>query len=130
MLGLCLGGSSLVVAQPAHAILFLLARGGLAAADTSNAALTARLSTPQARGRNLAMLQVAQSGSRIFSPYLAAWLYTAAVPGALASVARPGSLPLFVCGAIALLTAPFPLLLRQRRGKGGAKKDSSYTAEW
>ena len=45
-------------------------------ADTTAAALTACNSAPSGAARDLALLQSAQSGSRIFSPLLASALHT------------------------------------------------------
>ena len=120
MLGLGLGASSIFRQQPTHAAAFLLSRAGLALADTTAAALTAKLSPADARPRNLALLQSTQSGSRIFSPLLAAWLYSASLRGVV-TIGPPGALPFLVCSACALLTAPVTLLaLRPRRSGGGA----------
>lgn len=110
LLGVCLSTSSLVLVQPYHAILFLLSRAGLASAETTSAALTVRFSAAERRGRNLALLQSTQSGSRIFSPLIASWLYTASLGGS--GQVPPGTLPFIVCGACALLTAPAPMLLQ------------------
>ena len=109
-LGLCLGGCSLLTVQPWHFVVFLLSRVGFAMADTTAAALTARNSAPERRARDLALLQSTQSGSRIFSPLLASWLYTHSI-SATRTVGPAGTLPFLTCGAAALLTAPLPLLL-------------------
>ena len=113
ILGLCLGGCSLLTMQPWHFVVFLLSRVGLAMADTTAAALTARNSAPERRARDLALLQSAQSGSRIFSPLLASWLYTQSISATTQSIVPAGTLPFLTCGATALLTAPMPLLLRR-----------------
>ena len=112
LLGVCLATASLIKAQPMHALVFLLARVGHAVADTTCAALTAQNSSPERRGRNLALLQSTQSASRIFSPLLASALYTASIAGR--GGVPPGTLPFLVCAAAALLTAPVTLVLRAR----------------
>ena len=116
-LGVCLPAASLLKAQPMHALVFLLARVGHAVADTTCAALTAQNSSPERRGRNLALLQSTQSASRIFSPLLASLLYTASLGGR--GGAPPGTLPFLACGqqeliihinfALGLIRIPNPL---------------------
>ena len=111
LLGLTFGASSLVRAQPLHFLLFVGSRGGHALAEVSTAALTASASSPERRGRNLALLQSFQAGSRLVSPLLASRLYTLSLGGTM--LGPSGALPFLVVGALALLTAPTPLLLRR-----------------
>jgi len=113
LLGLCFGACSLITLQPLHFLVFLASRAGLAMADTTAAALSVRNSSPEHRGRNIALLQSTQSGSRILSPLLAQWLYTICIdPSMSLGLGSAGTLPFLACGALALLTAPVPLLLR------------------
>ena len=116
VLGLCTGGNAIVRTQPYHALLYVLSRAGHAFTETSTAAIAASASTPATRGRNLALLQSVQSGSRLFSPLVASYLFTLSINSAGLGSTRlgpPGALPFLVVGAMSLLTAPAPLLLRR-----------------
>ena len=119
LLGLCIGGSALIRLQPFHFFLFVFARAGHALAEVSNAGLTARISNPIKRARNLALLQSFQSGSRLFSPLIASYLYTLSLKRGV-GLGPPGALPFFIVAMLALLSVPMPLLLHSRtRAKSG-----------
>lgn len=119
LLGTCVGMSAVLRSQPAHALLFLASRAGLAIAETSNSALTAQNSEPSERGNNLAYLQSFQSGSRLFSPLIASRLYFESLSGRFGT---PGTLPFLTTALLALLTAPVPLMLRSGRTTGAVKR--------
>ena len=113
-LGITFASFSLVRTQPLHFLLFIAARGAWALADVSTAALTASSSPPERRARNLALLQSFQSASRLASPLVASSLYTFSL-GSAAAFGPPGALPFLFVGALALATAPTPLLLAPKR---------------
>ena len=129
VLGVAFGGFSLVRAQPLHMAIFVLSRAGHAVAEVANAALVASSSTAATRGRNLALLQSFQAGSRLVSPLVASALYTYSTTSANARLGPPGALPFLVVGALALLTAPAPLLVQRAaaRGKKGAGAPTDAT---
>lgn len=110
VLGLFFSAFSLLRMQPIHFMLFVAARAGHAVAEASNSALTAAASTPERRGRNLALLQSTQAGSRLFSPLIASYLYTWSSSGRV-SLGPPGALPFLFVGVLALLTIPAPILV-------------------
>ena len=57
-----------------------------------------------------------QSGSRLFSPLLASYLYTLSLSGsAPAWLGPPGALPFLLVALLALASAPAPLLLREKK---------------
>ena len=114
LLGITFALSSIVRVQPLHFFIFIAARGSWALADVSTAALTASSSSPERRARNLALLQSFQSGSRLVSPLVASYLYTLSI-GTGAVLGPPGALPFLFVGALALITAPTPLLLLRGR---------------
>ena len=124
-LGSCFAVAPLVRLQPAHALLYLSSRAGLALAETSNAGLSVKHSPPALRGRNLGLLQSTQAGGRVVSPLVAGLLYEASLKGgvggggALSSLplGPPGALPFLVAGSLAMLTAPLPALLLAREEK-------------
>ena len=122
LLGLAFGAFGLVRRQPAHFLLFVASRGGHSLADVSTAALTASASTPEARGRNLALLNSFQAGSRLVSPLVASYLYTLSTSGSggglLSGLGPAGALPFLLVSALALCTAPAPLLLAGRLADG------------
>ena len=127
LLGACFGAVGCVTVQPFHFWLFVASRAGHALAETSNAAITASASTPENRGRNLALLQSFQSGSRLFSPLIASYLYELSLGSHRFGrwLGPPGALPFLWVGSMALLTAPAPLLLRGvvRRARGLPTKE-------
>lgn len=115
LLGVTMGASSLVRTQPLHFGLFVASRAGHALAETSNTALTARASPPERRARNLALLHTFQSGSRLVSPMLANYLFTLSrtggAGGGAAAIGPAGALPFLTVAALAIASAPLPLLL-------------------
>lgn len=128
ILGSTFGLLGCVTVQPLHFWLFVASRAGHALAETSNAAITASASTPEKRGRNLALLQSFQSGSRLFSPLIASYLYELSLGQHRFGrwLGPPGALPFLWVGSLAILSVPMPLLLRGvvRRSRGLPVKES------
>lgn len=107
-LSLGMASQSLVRAQPLHSLLYLVNRAGAGISDTSTATLVARTSpTPDARAKNLALIQSTRAAARIFTPVVSGSLFAASC-----GFRRfPGGLPFLTNAFCALVAAPIPLLL-------------------
>ena len=77
--------------------------------------------TPDARAKNLALIQSTRAAARIFTPVVSGSLFAASC----GFRQFPGGLPFLTNAACALLAVPIPLLLRRAERRADAKAKGS-----
>ena len=106
-----LTGCALLWSQPFHTALYLLNRVGSGVGDTSTATLVAMCSpSPDARARNLGLIQSTRAAARIVTPMLSGKLFEVSCGGRFGPL---GALPYLTVSSLCITLIPLPLVLRR-----------------